>query len=60
MLSTIFHIHKKAPAQEDVLAFLTGPEVITLYAANPVEQQQQVFKRTGARGKLSQGELVHI
>ena len=38
MLSTIFHIHKKAPAQEDVLTFLTGQEVITLYVAKPAEQ----------------------
>ena len=28
MLSTIFNIHKEAPAQEDVLAFLTGQEEI--------------------------------
>jgi len=70
MLSTIFNIHKEAPAKEDILAFLTGQEeiesmakqvrniakefsdrpkldVVTLYAAKPVEQQQQVFKKTG-------------
>lgn len=70
MLSTIFNIHKEAPAKEDILAFLTGQEeietmarqaraiakefpdrprleVITLYAAKPVEQQQQVFRKTG-------------
>ena len=33
-------------------------EVVTLYAAKPVEQQQQVFKRM--KGDPSQGELVHI
>ena len=81
MLSTIFNIHKEAPAQQDVLVSLTGQEeirvhgvasevhrygvsdrsrleVVTLYAAEPVEQQQQVFKRM--KGDPSQGELVHI
>ena len=33
-------------------------EVVPLYAAEPVEQQQQVFKRM--KGDPSQGELVHI
>ena len=28
MLSTIFNIHKEAPAKEDILAFLTGQEEI--------------------------------
>ena len=81
MLSTIFNIHKEAPAQQDVLVSLTGQEeirvhgvasevhrygvsdrsrleVVTLYAAEPVEQQQQVFKRM--KGDPSQGGLVHI
>ena len=83
MLSTIFNIHKEAPAQEDVLAFLTGQEeiesmarqvrsiakefpdrprleVVTLYAAKPVEQQQQVFKRTGANCRKVRGFLYKI
>ena len=32
MLSTIFTIHKESPAQEDVLAFLTGQEEIETMA----------------------------
>ena len=28
MLSTIFNIHKEAPAKEDILAFLTGQDEI--------------------------------
>ena len=82
MLSTIFNIHKEAPAQEDVLAFLTGQEeiesmarqvrsiakefpdrprleVVTLYAAKPVEQQQQVFKRTGANCRKVRGFIYN-
>ena len=83
ILSTIFNIHKEAPAQEDVLAFLTGQEeirvhgvasevhrygvsdrsrleVVTLYAAEPVEQQQQVFKRTGANCRKVRGFIYNL